>query len=514
MKTNIKMLICTFVAIAMAILSGVFIFVPQGVAAANSAMLYFEGVNSVGAIIRDEDCPIVVDREDLTFDIYKDDLRRDFRENSPSGRVSAKYTFRNPTDITAKVGLVFPFGYGPEYEFESEKDQKKYHSVKVNDEEIDKRIRYTYKPRKEENEILQFDLGKDTQFLSDDYIENDVARKDTKLYKYVCDTNYKDTSQWGINLVYTGEYSGIILCDFTSTTSKEKNPDYYAGYKRCATVQCDKDGYATFYSFEELNTSDFVCLPRYDATVSRFELKYAGETTFFDLAESLYDDESGIEKVDWYNALMARLCLYQSDGFADLSFDTDCRFRWYDYTLQFAPNQTIVNEVVAPLYPTINAEVSPNVYKYTYLLSPAKTWASFGEFHLRINTDLQTQNVSVGEMERQNDYYEYTCQGLPDGELTFDIYAISASVPNDSESQSRAVIAGIAIGLAVMIVLSTLIVFIVIASKKHKEKKLLQSFKSQNPHVATESEPQSDASAPIKTDAEEAEKDTPADNNQ
>lgn len=41
--------------------------VPTGVADANSAQRYFEGIDSSGAIVTMENCPVVVDKEDLDF---------------------------------------------------------------------------------------------------------------------------------------------------------------------------------------------------------------------------------------------------------------------------------------------------------------------------------------------------------------------------------------------------------------------------------------------------------------
>ena len=62
MKKDIKKFIYTFVLIAVAVLSSVFIFAPEGVASANSAWDSYDGVDSVGAIVKGGNCPIVVDR--------------------------------------------------------------------------------------------------------------------------------------------------------------------------------------------------------------------------------------------------------------------------------------------------------------------------------------------------------------------------------------------------------------------------------------------------------------------
>ena len=87
-------------------------------ALANSAQTQWEGVTSMGPLTADEDCPIVVDREVLTFDIREFPLEHyenpdDLLAYTPS--VTAEYTFRNPADYAVRATLVFPFGNLPDY---------------------------------------------------------------------------------------------------------------------------------------------------------------------------------------------------------------------------------------------------------------------------------------------------------------------------------------------------------------------------------------------------------------
>jgi len=551
MKTNIKTLICTFVAIAMAILSGVFIFVPEGVAEANSAWYKYDGVYAVGAIVRGENCPIVVDREDLTFDIYKEDLGTFYDEYEvPAGKVSAKYTFRNPTDITARVELLFPFGYAPEYEADDTRDNKKYYSVTQDGADIPKRIRNTYRDRRNDNyDIAQFDFAKDTEYLSEDYIEKYGFTKDTKVYEYVCGANVFGRTQKAINIINNTDSQ--ILCKL----------EHYPGLtNRYEKAYCDENGKATFFCFEKPNEGDISCRTSDDNSM-KLNYEFVKETTLSEALTSVRREDDDIEDVDLFNAFIAR---YDEEyAFINIDFEKEYRFRWYDYTLEFAPNQTIVNEVVAPLYPNVTREYIPKVYKYTYLLSPAKTWASFGEFHLRINTDMYVRNVSVGKMKKHKGYYEYTCQGLPDGELTFEICKSAAPITNNA--WWGLVITGIALAVTSVIWIPILVLIIIKAHNKRKEKKFLQSYTGQKPfykavpknefdnddslfdgkfdideqmsesdektseniaetaentpsedsqNVATESESQNGAFAPVKTDAEGAETDTLADNSQ
>ncbi len=469
MKKSIEKYIYTFVLIAVAVLSSVFIFAPEGVASANSAWFKYDGVDSVGAIVRDKNCPIVVDREDLTFDIYKDDIGSFYEYENPAGKVSAKYTFRNPTDITAKVGLIFPFGYAPEYKSETsaERDNKKYYSVTQDGADIHKRIRNTYRPRRREDyDIVQFDLNTDTEYLSEDYIETDELKKDTKVYKYVCHAKDGYDIPQKVYVSWNDDIEGKVFCNFSNYD------DYgYYEYKR-VYVKCDENGDAVFYSTQDILSSLMIKsgsnLLYYDA---------AGEDTLFNAVMSTYGEENGVEEVDWYNSFVARY--YNCNTFINTNFNVEDRFRWYDYTLEFAPYQTIVNEVVAPLYPHVTREYTPRMHDYTYLLSPAKSWASFGEFHLRINTDMYVKNVSVGKMKKHKGYYEYSCQGLPDGELTFSMCKSPAPITTDA--WWGLVITGIVLAVTSVIWIPIVAVIIVKVRKKRIEKKVMQSQNVQRP---------------------------------
>ena len=141
--------------------------------------------------------------------------------------------------------------------------------------------------------------------------------------------------------------------------------------------------------------------------------------------------------VDWYNVslniLKNRKYVTQKSDFNFYSL-----FCWYDYVLTFAPGETLVNTVVAPLYPTINLRYKPAVFEYVYLLSPASTWADFKDLTIRINNGggyliesvtqerpvLPYGSVNAGRTEALSsekgvDFYEAHFDKLPDGEFVF-----------------------------------------------------------------------------------------------
>ena len=74
----------------------------------------------------------------------------------------------------------------------------------------------------------------------------------------------------------------------------------------------------------------------------------------------------------------------------------------------------------APIYPDIDGEYSPSVYGYTYLLSPASTWADFGRLDIVINTPYYLIDSNLEGFEKTENGYSLSLDGLPkeDGEHT------------------------------------------------------------------------------------------------
>ena len=93
--------------------------------------------------------------------------------------------------------------------------------------------------------------------------------------------------------------------------------------------------------------------------------------------------------------------------------------QWYEYTLTLEPGQILTNTVTAPLYPAIDAGYTPSIYTYTYLLSPAKTWAQFGKLKIVVNTPYYMIENSQGGFSETEKGCELTLPGLPEKELTF-----------------------------------------------------------------------------------------------
>ena len=141
--------------------------------------------------------------------------------------------------------------------------------------------------------------------------------------------------------------------------------------------------------------------------------------TFKDYALRDYDETSGILESDWYNAQVELLRLSSEtwgNGLTQIEERDFSLMRWYEYTLTLAP---LKNAVTAPLYPAIYAGYTPSLYSYTYLLSPAKTWAQFGELEVVVKTPYYMTESGIDGFTKTDGGYALTLPGLPESELTF-----------------------------------------------------------------------------------------------
>ena len=397
---------------------------------ANSAQRRWSGTDSTGALVKDKNCPLVVDKELLTFDVRefpKEYYRSTEEFLAYTGKVTAEYTFRNPADYAVTATLVFPFGSLPHYgeyingsptdKYTAASDTEKY-GVKVNGKPIEATVRHTLKDRG-----TPFSLNEDMPKLTDGYIADSFFRPDLPVWVQQYSVEGIDHE----NQVATAAFvlredptKTQVLWEEKSGMATLKDGIRISGWTKTGDTltvyifgEPPKDG-ITWSLYE-----NGACKKKIDGNIT---LKYSEQMTFRDFAFREYDNSSGISESDWYNAQVA----FMNDGSKDWMYGGICTekssfslMRWYEYTLTLEPGQTLTNTVTAPLYPAIDAGYTPSIYTYNYLLSPAKTWAQFGELKIVVNTPYYMTENNQGSFSGTEKGYELILPGLPDKELTF-----------------------------------------------------------------------------------------------
>ena len=412
---------------------------------ANSAQKRWDGVDATGAMISGEDTsdsPIIVEKEVLTFDIpeFPQEYYREQEDYlSYGGKVTAEYTFYNPSEYTVTAKLLFPFGNEPDYayNYNHETDQRvsnidtEKFDILVNGEAVEKKIRYslTYP-------YSQFELERDLALLHDGFREDAFYSPDTTVTMYIYRINNVDTETYrAANIAfdvkqgdesrkfYFVNQSGFHTQkdgDIRLSSWVENGPD---GAKAILYVIGEPlDVQPEWKLYQDGGVEDGEEIP---GTVS-YDSAVTETMTLYDFALQNWSEETGVSETDWYNAVIAEMTedgAHYKNGILTLE-----RFRqglerslmrWYEYEITLAPEERIVNTVTAPMYPGIDLTYEPPVYKYTYLLSPAKTWRAFMELEIYINTSYYLTETTVDGFKQYSDGYLVFLDGLPTQELEF-----------------------------------------------------------------------------------------------
>lgn len=401
---------------------------------ANSRAQVWEGTDANGVIFKEGDVPIEVESELLTFDIptlpyvsYRD--AQSFL--AYDSKVTAEYTFYNPTDMTITATLLFPFGTYPEYArlYDKETGKTLYaedlarYGVYINGEKIEAKLRHT--------NIFgydKFDTDQHLASLSDDFIKDDFYHPDLTVTKY----NYEIVGQelasafFKIDINSIGESRRIMLYN--------GNAGGYITNEGGFSIsnQGTKSGEKVIVSFYVLGTA-LTELPEagwYKRNGSNPESKIDGQFSYIgsesitlkDFIFSEYNAERGVSEVDWYNACIANIKESEEklgSTVAIRHLTLGALMRWFEYEITLAPGETIKNAVTAPMYPVIEAWSQPYEYHYTYLLSPASGWARFGNLDIVINTPYEMSFSNVEGFEKTESGYRLSREGLPQNEGGF-----------------------------------------------------------------------------------------------
>jgi len=446
-------------------------------ASANSAQTHWEGVDSAGAIVRDGGSPIIVEKELLTFDIQEFPDNHYFDLDSYlaySGKVTAEYTFFNPADYTVTATLLFPFGCEPMYATNEYygKDTEKY-DILIDSQPVEKVMRYTLS-----SGFDQFELETDLALLHDDYVTDSFYALDLPVTKYVfmpsgVDTDTYGAADAGFDMVRDDPERRIYFVDQNSLhTQDDGDLRVHTGVENgeAITVYVIGQDYAEFPQWKFYQDGGVEDGEEIDGTMA---LESREELSFRDLALSKWSADSGVSEIDWYNAIVAMLTGSSDSTGSNLhlwefgSFDLSrYLMRWYEYEISIGPGERIVNTVTAPIYPSINGRYEPPIYEYTYLLSPAKTWAEFGNLDIVVNTPYYMTVSGPEGFRYNNPGYELHLTGLPEGELTFILCA--EKNPKAPSAIGYVYPEVLLIGAAALMAIAVVLVFARRGGKRHR----------------------------------------------
>ncbi len=397
-------------------------------ASANSAQAFWSGVTASGIVVTGEECPLVVQNEKLVFDLQEFPSNHYISKEEflkYSSKVTARYTFYNPADYTVQATLMFPFGTTPSYGVTYDEngyyympDTQKY-GVTVNGESTAVELRHTL------SSYGTFDIEKDIPTLADSYVQDEFYAPTLPVYAYTYKVDGVDTERYPGACVY------MSLNEDKMKTRAALSPscmwkDEEQGVALGEWVENGKK--MTLYVIGEPlsispNWKFYQDDRKYTEIYGEISLVDTQTSTFEELTFAYYPFmEEQVSKTDWYNAVVDSLNLAAHECRVDYH-SLDIRsslMRWYEYEMEVLPKSTVINEVTAPMYPSIDLRYSSPVFEYTYLLSPAKTWKEFGNLDIEINTPYYLLNDTNGFTKTETGY-TLSSDGLLNGELWFSL---------------------------------------------------------------------------------------------
>lgn len=394
---------------------------------ANSAQSYWEGVDRAGVVITGDNCPIVVEHELLTLDLQE--FPQPYYNNEEDflaypGKVTAQYTFYNPSAMTVTAKLLFPFGSQPWYGAGTDADAVKY-DILVDGKPVEKKIRHTLSSG-------DFRLDTDLPLVSDDFVEDTFYSPDLTVTAYKFAISGLDSDTYKAAVVGFDVPKGL------------GNQRFYLPEQRGAQRQ-DNGAMRIFASAKNAHVFSLYVFGEPLTTMPTFQfyqnggaedsqrisgtatLSHTETLTFKEFALDNWSEETGVSEMDWYNATVADLnnnAKNREHPFvyrANYGSFTDSLMRWYEYEITVAPKTRIVNTVTAPIYPSIDLNYDPDLYGYNYLLSPASTWKSFGSLDIVINTTFYMTHCTLNSFQKTDTGYKASFDGLPNGELYFEL---------------------------------------------------------------------------------------------
>lgn len=397
---------------------------------ANSAPIRtIPGTNGIGVTVVDEDNPIVVEHEKLTFDIAS------FPEQDSSladnAKVTAQYTLYNPSEQAVTATLLFPFGTQPTYAYyytEAQKTEMGYlydvdvvddtqqYDILMDGQPVEKKLRHSYYAAFLDEEFV---LEEQLQRLHEDFVSTPEQPVTKYVYRAKNVEIYKPYAV--VSLEELGDQTYVYLAGDERVTT-----DGYSVYLE------KKNGCIELYTFGESLTQAPRCTLYDDGQEigGGLELESTENITFLEFALLTRPADSPVSEMDWYNTVQFEISQESAGSKDPLLYLEGYRYhyvqrlmRWYEYEITVEAGSRIVNTVTAPIYPGIDKEYNPPVHIYQYLLSPAQKWVSFGTLEIVVNTPYYIIESNQGEFTKTDNGYALTLDGLPDGELEISLCA-------------------------------------------------------------------------------------------
>ena len=407
----------------------------SSIAYGNAGPTYWEGNPALEVLSVEENSPIVVEKEYLTFDFTRPELDK-YTDYNKAGLVTASYEMSNPTDKEVSVQMAFPL-ISRITDLESKATK-----IMVDNEDIAYEIFIGdtvdgVLNRVDEDKYNELDFDSILNSISNTaYIPQNFKLDDIgKLYRF----DIENTSDKGIHFVidfnHDKEKTKIFSDGFTSYHGNEEGATEIGSYihweesLELFVLGQDIDFNINVYSdVDKKETSENYLLQEESRSIS--------------VQDYLIDYfENYIENNDYYSDLPYQqlLNLYlknademfiQANAYIWLSELTS--FKHYDwffvllYQVKFSPSEIRDISVSYITKGTMDKKdtVEP-LHTYEYLLNPASSWADFKDLNIEIIPPQDSPFIIESSLElvrNEEGSYIGRFESLPEEDLTFTLY--------------------------------------------------------------------------------------------
>ena len=430
---------------------------------ANSALKNWEGSDSYGVIATDEDCPLIIQHEDLFFNLQQ--LPKSYYDNSEEfakleSKVTASYTFSNPADYDVQATLYFPIGtapfYAPHLSFEPSASH-----INVDGKAVEKQLRCYYSPH-------EFNTEDALKHLQDAYSASLPLQADQVLTRLVLQLENPESGTYVRFHLPADRY---VICNSIAAGTVEDD-----WYEFTVDFQHNPEGITVYLVGEDNYLTDYIFYEnRQDQQESENQLKIISSDalTLRELINST-GVLAEVQEQDRINCFIDCMMAMKEGGAlalpAEYNISSNAIFG-YTYQISVKSGQSINNTVEVPMYPSINGYYDPPIYTYNYLSSPARSWKAFNDLDIYVKTPHVLSKSSVGEMSMTDEVYHIHLDGLPQQEISFQLCE-STSPKRETNGYTMLLILMLVGAIILFAIFITLMVALIrFIKKKHRNHK-------------------------------------------
>ncbi len=383
---------------------------------ANSTPTYWQGDNLGEVLIIDENVDIIVENENISFDFT--DKTMSTGSYWLTGKVDVVYQMYNPSNQDTNVEMVFPFIDSIDT-FRS--DLLK---VTFDQELIDFKLlidQNAYDDSKSYHDLSGLKRNLDDYWLNvnDNAILYQIDLKVDQNSYFVLDLNYLDdiTKVMGFGQIsgyqYVSQNNHVLsgwLYDDQTLYLLVLNGD----------VDIKINGYSDYQATNKIELSQVI--DKTDVKMKDYLLNFIRSK----LDENIPHNFDDVQLLNLLAGYLSHTTDKYMQDFDLTSLFYQKRLFYLNYEVAFNSEQTHELAISYLINGTMDkSETVAPTHSFTYLLSPAKNWASFNDLTIDIYTSSDIPYIIASSLafdKVNSNHYQYKRAQLPNTELEFTLY--------------------------------------------------------------------------------------------